>query len=86
MDWKTEITDSKTGKPIRGAIFRIAQKLKLHSGTVKKWHLGESFPTESEARKLQNLVHSRTLLAKKKRKDAGKPRGKYRSRKPVSHR
>lgn len=86
MDWKLFVTDPKTKRPYRGAISRISIRLGLHFGTVKKMYDGETFPTVEESRKLQNLVHSRTLLAPKKRKDAGKKRGKYLSRKAVSHR
>jgi len=80
MDWKTFITDPQTQKPFRGAITRIARKLRTHFGTVRKMYYGTLLPTTAESRKLQDIVHSRTIFAKKKRSDFGKKRAKYRKR------
>lgn len=80
MDWKNFVTDPKTKKPFRGAINRIARKLKLHHNTVNRLWRGLTEPTLSESRKLQDLVHSRVLFAPKRRSDFKKKRGKYKKR------
>ncbi len=83
-DWKTFITNPATKKPFRGAINRIARKLKLHHGTVNRMWQGIAIPTIQENRKLQDLVHSRTVFAPKKRSDFRKKRAPYKKRLPVS--
>ena len=80
MNWKKYITDPRTGRPHRGAISRIAELLGTHYGTVKRMFLGVCNPTADEANGLRAIVQSRTILAAKKRSDAGQPRGKYRKR------
>ena len=80
MNWKKYITDPRTGRPHRGAISRIAEHLGTHYGTVLRLFLGVCNPTADEANGLRAIVQSRTILAAKKRSDAGQPRGKYRKR------
>ena len=80
MNWKKYITDPRTGRPHRGAISRIAELLGTHYGTVKRLFLDVCKPTADEASALRAIVQSRTVLAPKKRSDAGQPRGKYRKR------
>ena len=80
MNWKKYITDPRTGRPHRGAISRIAELLGTHYGCVKRMFLGIWNPSADEANGLRAIVKSRTILAPKKRSDAGKPRGKYRKR------
>lgn len=82
MDWKLCILDPRTRKPKRGAFFRIALRLGVHSNTVRRWHEGRTLPTPQESRKLARLVLSPRLLAPKQRSDAGKKRGQYRKRAP----
>jgi hypothetical protein len=83
MNWKKYITDPRTGLPQRGAISRIAELLSTHYGTVKRLFLDVCKPTADEANGLRAIVQSRTVLAAKKRSDAGQPRGKYRQRAAV---
>ena len=80
MNWKKYITDPRTGRPHRGAISRIAEHLGTHYGTVLRLFLGVCKPSSDEANGLRAIVQSRTILAAKKRSDAGQPRGKYRKR------
>ncbi len=80
MNWKKYITDHRTGRPLRGAISRIAELLGTHYGNVKRMFLGVWNPTADEASRLRCIVASRTNLAPKKRSDAGKKRGEYRKR------
>ena len=80
MNWKKYITDPRTGRPHRGAISRIAEHLGTHYGTVLRLFLGVCNPTADEANGLRAIVQSRTILAAKKRSDAGQPRGQYRKR------
>ena len=80
MNWKIYITDPRTGRPRRGAISRIAELLGTHYGCVKRMFLGVWKPSEEEANGLRAIVQSRTILAPKKRSDAGQPREKYRKR------
>ena len=80
MNWKKYITDPRTGLPHRGAISRIAELLGTHYGTVKRLFLGVCNPTADEANGLRAIVQSRTVLAAKKRRDAGKKRAAYRKR------
>ena len=83
MNWKKYITDPRTGLPQRGAISRIAELLGTHYGTVKRLFLDVCKPTADEAHGLRAIVQSRTILAPKKRSDAGQPREKYRQRAAV---
>ena len=83
MNWKKYITDPRTGLPHRGTISRIAELLGTHYGTVKRLFLGVCNPTADEASGLRAIVQSRTILAAKKRSDAGQSRGKYRKRAAV---
>ena len=80
MNWKKYITDPRTGLPQRGAISRIAELLGTHYGCVRRMFLGIWNPSADEASALRAIVQSRTLLAPKKRSDAGKKRGEYRKR------
>ena len=80
MNWKKYITDPRTGRPLRGAISRIAELLGTHYGCVRRMFLGIWNPSADEASALRAIVQSRTVLAPKKRSDAGQPRGKYRKR------
>ena len=80
MNWKKYITDPRTGLPHRGAISRIAELLGTHYGCVRRMFLGIWNPSADEASALRAIVQSRTVLAPKKRSDAGQPRGKYRKR------
>ena len=80
MNWKKYITDPRTGLPHRGAISRIAELLGTHYGCVRRMFLGIWNPSADEASALRAIVQSRTVLAAKKRSDAGQPRGKYRKR------
>ena len=80
MNWKKYITDPRTGRPHRGAISRIAEHLGTHYGCVRRMFLGIWNPSADEASALRAIVQSRTILAPKKRSDAGQPRGKYRKR------
>ena len=80
MNWKKYITDPRTGRPHRGAISRIAELLGTHYGCVRRMFLGIWNPSADEASALRAIVQSRTVLAAKKRSDAGKPREKYRKR------
>ena len=80
MNWKTYITDPRTGRPLRGSISRIAELLGTHYGNVKRMFLGVWKPTADEAKGLRAIVESRTNLAPKKRSDAGKKRAAYRKR------
>ena len=80
MNWKKYITDQRTGRPHRGAISRIAELLGTHYGCVRRMFLGIWNPSADEASALRAIVQSRTVLAPKKRSDAGQPRGKYRKR------
>ena len=80
MNWKKYITDQRTGRPHRGAISRIAELLGTHYGCVRRMFLGVWTPSADEASALRAIVQSRTVLAAKKRSDAGQPRGKYRKR------
>ena len=80
MNWKKYITDPRTGLPHRGAISRIAELLGTHYGTVKRLFLDVCKPTADEASALRAIVQSRTVLAPKKRSDAGQKREKYRKR------
>ena len=83
MNWKKYITDPRTGRPHRGAISRIAELLGTHYGNVHRMFLGIWNPSADEASALRAIVQSRTVLAPKKRSDAGQPRGKYRKRAAV---
>jgi hypothetical protein len=80
MNWKKYITDPRTGRPHRGAISRIAELLGTHYNCVRRMFLGIWNPSADEASALREIVQSRTVLAAKKRSDAGQPRGKYRKR------
>ena len=80
MNWKKYITDPRTGLPHRGAISRIAELLGTHYNCVRRMFLGVWTPSADEASALRAIVQSRTVLAAKKRSDAGQPRGKYRKR------
>ena len=80
MNWKKYITDPRTGLPHRGSISRIAELLGTHYGCVRRMFLGVWTPSADEASALREIVQSRTILAAKKRSDAGQPRGKYRKR------
>ena len=80
MNWKKYITDPRTGLPHRGTISRIAELLGTHYGCVRSMFLGIWNPSADEASALREIVQSRTVLAPKKRSDAGQPRGKYRKR------
>ena len=80
MNWKKYITDPRTGLPHRGAISRIAELLGTHYGTVKRLFLDVCKPTSDEANGLREIVQSRTVLAPKKRSDAGQKRAAYRKR------
>ena len=80
MNWKKYITDPRTGRPHRGAISRIAELLGTHYGTVKRLFLDVCKPTSDEASALRAIVQSRTVLAPKKRSDAGQKRAAYRKR------
>ena len=83
MNWKKYITDPRTGRPHRGSISRIAELLGTHYGCVKRMFLGVWTPSADEASALRKIVQSRTVLAPKKRSDAGQPREKYRKRAAV---
>ena len=83
MNWKKYITDPRTGRPHRGAISRIAELLGTHYGCVKRMFLGVWNPSEDEANGLRAIVQSRTILAAKKRSDAGQKRAAYRKRAAV---
>ena len=83
MNWKKYITDPRTGRPLRGAISRIAELLGTHYGCVRRMFLGIWNPSADEASALRAIVQSRTVLAPKKRSDAGQPREKYRKRMAV---
>ena len=80
MNWKKYITDPRTGLPHRGAISRIAELLGTHYGCVRRMFLGVWTPSADEASALREIVQSRTILAPKKRSDAGKKRAAYRKR------
>jgi hypothetical protein len=80
MNWKKYITDPRTGRPLRGAISRIAELLGTHYGNVKRMFLGVWTPTADEASRLRCIVADKMNLAPKKRSDAGKKRGEYRKR------
>ena len=80
MNWKKYITDPRTGRPHRGSISRIAELLGTHYGTVKRLFLDVCKPTSDEANGLREIVQSRTVLAPKKRSDAGQKRAAYRKR------
>ena len=80
MNWKKYITDPRTGRPHRGAISRIAELLGTHYGTVLRLFLDVCKPTSDEASALRAIVQSRTVLAPKKRSDAGQKRAAYRKR------
>jgi hypothetical protein len=80
MNWKKYITDPRTGLPQRGTISRIAELLGTHYGCVRRMFFGVWKPSDSEASALRAIVQSRTILAPKKRSDAGKKRGEYRKR------
>jgi hypothetical protein len=80
MNWKKYITDPRTGRPLRGAISRIAELLGTHYGNVKRMFLGVWKPSEIELMALRLIVADKTNLAPKKRSDAGKKRGEYRKR------
>ena len=80
MNWKKYITDPRTGLPHRGAISRIAELLGTHYGCVKRMFLGVWNPSADEASALRAIVQSRTVLAPKKRSDAGQKRAAYRKR------
>ena len=80
MNWKKYITDPRTGRPHRGSISRIAELLGTHYGTVKRLFLDVCKPTSDEANGLRAIVQSRTVLAPKKRSDAGQKRAAYRKR------
>ena len=80
MNWKKYITDPRTGLPHRGAISRIAELLGTHYGCVRRMFLGIWNPSADEASALRAIVQSRTVLAAKKRRDAGKKRAAYRKR------
>ena len=80
MNWKKYITDPRTGRPHRGAISRIAELLGTHYNCVKRMFLGIWNPSADEVSALRAIVQSRTVLAAKKRSDAGQPREKYRKR------
>ena len=83
MNWKKYITDPRTGLPQRGTISRIAELLGTHYGCVRRMFLGVWTPSADEASALRAIVQSRTILAPKKRSDAGQPRGTYRKRAAV---
>ena len=83
MNWKKYITDPRTGRPHRGAISRIAELLGTHYGCVKRMFLGVWTPSADEASALRAIVQSRTILAAKKRSDAGQKRAAYRKRMAV---
>ena len=83
MNWKKYITDPRTGRPHRGAISRIAELLGTHYGCVKRMFLGVWTPSADEASALREIVQSRTILAPKKRSDAGQKRAAYRKRAAV---
>ena len=80
MNWKKYITDPRTGLPHRGTISRIAELLGTHYGCVRRMFLGIWNPSADEASALREIVQSRTVLAPKKRSDAGQKREKYRKR------
>ena len=80
MNWKKYILNPKTGLPHRGAISRIAELLGTHYGCVRRMFLGIWTPSADEASALRAIVQSRTVLAAKKRSDAGQPRAAYRKR------
>ena len=80
MNWKKYITDPRTGLPQRGTISRLAELLGTHYGCVRRMFFGVWTPSADEASALRAIVQSRTILAAKKRSDAGQPRGKYRKR------
>ena len=80
MNWKKYILNPKTGRPHRGAISRIAELLGTHYGCVKRMFDGVWKPSPDEANGLRAIVQSRTVLAPKKRSDAGQKREKYRKR------
>jgi hypothetical protein len=80
MNWKNYITDPRTGLPQRGTISRIAELLGTHYGCVRRMFFGVWKPSDSEASALRAIVQSRTVLAPKKRSDAGKKRAAYRKR------
>jgi hypothetical protein len=80
MNWKKYITDPRTGLPQRGTISRIAELLGTHYGCVRRMFFGVWKPSDSEASALRAIVQSRTVLAPKKRSDAGKKRAQYRKR------
>ena len=83
MNWKKYITDSRTGRPHRGAISRIAELLGTHYGCVKRMFLGIWNPSADESSALRAIVQSRTILSAKKRSDAGQKRAAYRKRAAV---
>ena len=83
MNWKKYITDPRTGRPHRGSISRIAELLGTHYGCVKRMFLGVWTPSADEASALRAIVQSRTILAPKKRSDAGQKRAAYRKRMAV---
>ena len=83
MNWKKYITDPRTGRPLRGAISRIAELLGTHYGCVRRMFLGIWNPSADEASALRAIVQSRTVLAPKKRSDAGQKRAAYRKRAAV---
>ena len=80
MNWKKYITDPRTGLPQRGTISRIAELLGTHYGCVRRMFLGVWTPSADEASALRAIVQSRTVLAPKKRSDAGQKRAAYRKR------
>ena len=83
MNWKKYITDPRTGLPQRGTISRIAELLGTHYGCVRRMFLGVWTPSADEASALRAIVQSRTVLAPKKRSDAGQKRAAYRKRAAV---
>ena len=83
MNWKKYITDPRTGLPQRGTISRIAELLGTHYGCVRRMFLGIWNPSADEASALRAIVQSRTILAPKKRSDAGQKRAAYRKRAAV---
>ena len=83
MNWKKYITDPRTGLPQRGTISRIAELLGTHYGCVRRMFFGVWTPSADEASALRAIVQSRTVLAPKKRSDAGQKRAAYRKRAAV---
>ena len=80
MNWKKYITDPRTGLPQRGTISRLAELLGTHYGCVRRMFFGVWTPSADEASALREIVQSRTVLAPKKRSDAGQKRAAYRKR------